>query len=73
TVRFLRNLRRRRPQDRGAIGVVLGFLFFPLMALSIIWPITLPVIAVVLWKERNSRSRRASLGAGHGDTRHAGV
>ena len=57
TIRFLRNLRRRRPQDRGAIGVVLGVLFFPLMALSIIWPITLPVIATVLWRERRERPR----------------
>ena len=39
--------RRRRPTDRGSQAVVTAFLFFPMLALSIIWPITLPTILIV--------------------------
>jgi hypothetical protein len=48
TIVFLRTLRRRREKDRGAMWVVVGIVFFPLMALSIIWPVTLPFALVAI-------------------------
>lgn len=48
TVWFLAAARTREPNRPGGAGpaVVLVVLFFPLLAISIIWPITLPV---ALW------------------------
>ena len=55
--RFLMTLKRRRTA-RGPFALALAFLFFPLMALSMVWPITLPVICVVMYREhRASREK----------------
>ncbi len=54
TAWFLASARTREPNRPGGAGpaVVLAVLFFPLLAISIIWPITLPIVAVVLIKAR---------------------
>ena len=53
TAWFLASARTRQPNRPGgaAPAAVLLILFFPLMAISIIWPITLPIVVVVLLKE----------------------
>ena len=52
TAWFLASARTRAPNRPGGAGpaAVLVVLFFPLLAISVIWPITLPVVAVVLVK-----------------------
>ena len=59
TVWFLSSARTREPNRPGGAGpaVVLVVLFFPLMAISIIWPITLPVVLVVLPRQPRPEGR----------------
>ena len=54
TIWFLASARTRAPNRPGGAGpaAVLVILFFPLLAISMIWPITLPVVAAVLLRER---------------------
>ena len=55
-VQFLRNARTRNAS--GNAWLVLLILMFPLAALSMVWPITLPFAARVLWKDRQARLQR---------------
>ncbi|MDB5294418.1 MAG: hypothetical protein JWO31_401 [Phycisphaerales bacterium] len=54
TARFLTTMRTRPPTRPGGAGpaALLVILFFPLLAISLAWPVTLPVVAVVLWREQ---------------------
>lgn len=49
-IQFLLNARTRRAGTQA--WLILLILFFPLAALSVIWPITLPFAIYALWKER---------------------
>ena len=59
TVGFLASARTREPNRPGGAGpaFVLVILFFPLMAISMIWPITLPIVLVILLRRPRSESR----------------
>lgn len=54
TAWFLASARTRAPNRPGGAGpaAVLVILFFPLMAISVIWPITLPVVVAILLMDR---------------------
>src|SRR5687768_10643841 len=51
-IRFI--LKTKTRQSAGGTSVVLLIMFFPLAAISMVWPITLPFIAVILWKENQT-------------------
>lgn len=55
-VQFLRNARTRHASSNG--WLVLLILMFPLAALSMVWPITLPFAIRALRKNRQGRKER---------------
>lgn len=56
-VQFLRNARTRNASANA--WLVLLILMFPLAALSMVWPITLPFALRVMWKDRQAGTRRS--------------
>jgi len=58
-VQFL--IQSRTPTRGGNAWLILLILFFPLMALAMVWPITLPFAIYALWREKQ-RSTPASRG-----------
>ena len=55
-IQFLKNARTR--QGDGNAWLILLILFFPLAALSVIWPITMPFAIGVFWKEQKQKQER---------------
>lgn len=61
-IQFLRNARTRNASANA--WPVLLILTFPLAALSMVWPITLPFAVRVLWKDRQARFKRRGFDVG---------